>query len=113
MDNVGFVTPYKGFSALRYGGMIAERVLRMGGKLMPTALGDVSLRRPTIDAKSVLMPGLEQARALLLSSHPQFDPYVERWRVEEALRKTLNGDYSEGPALIQLITFRLFLDIFG
>ncbi len=112
MDNVGFVTPYRGFSTLRYGAMAVERLLRTTGKIFPSVFGKMSLRRPTMDMEHLIRPGLKQMREILLSPHSDYDRVVDRNAVQQALTECENGNFRTGAALIQLTTFRLFLDLF-
>jgi hypothetical protein len=112
LDNVGFTAPYRGFSTLRYGPMIVERGLRYVAKIFPKALHGVSLRRPTMDADMILRPGLKELREIVLSSHPQYDRFVNLEKVESAVRE-FEEHGSQASALVQLVSFRLFLDLFA
>ncbi len=77
MDNVGFITPYRGFSTLRYGSMVAEKILRKAGQILPGLLGHATLRKPTMDVPHLLQSGLAQAKEMLLTPHVLFDQFID------------------------------------
>lgn len=112
MDNVGFVTPYRGFSTFRYGAMIAERGLHKAGKIFPGLFGHATLRKPTMDVEHLLRPGLEHAKEILLTPHTHFDRFIDRVPLEKNLRELEAGNFESGTAIVQLLTFRIFLDLF-
>ncbi len=112
MDNVGFPTPYRGFSTLRFGPMVAEKGLRKMGRIFPKPFSTISLRKPTMDLAHLLRPGLRFAKELLLTPHVLFDPLIDRVAIEEQLLQMENDRFDSGDAMVQLLTFRIFLDLF-
>ena len=111
LDYSGYVAPYRGFSTLRLVAPGFDRMLRAASRILP-ALKNTSLRKPPMDARSILEPGLALAKDLLLTPHPSYDPLIDRAAIERTLHLMEAGDYSSASAIIQLLTFRLFLDVF-
>ncbi|MDP4200524.1 MAG: hypothetical protein Q8922_15045 [Bacteroidota bacterium] len=112
VDSSGFVLPYRGFTTLRYAPIISERALQTAARLLPSVFGNLSLRRPTMDTEHMLRPGLSKLRERLLAPHPEYDTYVDRRAVETMIDR-FNVGSDVGSPLVQLLTFRLFLDLFG
>ncbi len=110
LDNVGFSTPYRGFSTLRYAKMVAERILDRVHANFPAFT--IQLRRPTIDLEHLLLPGIKLAEEILLSHHPEFDKLVDRPILEQTITELKRGNMGRGDAIAQLLGFRLFLDLF-
>ena len=111
VDYSGYPAPYRGFSALRLVAPAAERVIGFGDRFIPS-LKRVSLRRPPMDVKNILVPGMSLMKELLLTPHPLYDSLIERGTLERAIKDISGGDFGFAPAILQLLTFRLFLDIF-
>ncbi|HET6400058.1 MAG TPA: hypothetical protein VFH95_01535 [Candidatus Kapabacteria bacterium] len=111
MDNAGFVTPYRGFSELRYAAMAIEHGLKVAGRIVPS-LGRLTLRRPTMDMDHLLRPELARVKEILFAPHPRFDLLADRAAIERALRAFEAGRLEMGTAIAQLLTLRLFLDLF-
>jgi hypothetical protein len=112
MDNVGFVTPYHGFAIFRYGAMAAERGLRKASRVLPGLFGRATLRRPTMDVEHLLHPGLTRAKEMLLAPNALFNQFIDHNLLERHLRQIESGNFESGAAIVQLLTFRIFLDLF-
>lgn len=112
LDYSGYPAPYRGFSQLRFAGPAIDRALRIASRPLPFLRGS-AVRRPAMDTRGVLEPGLKLATDILLTPHPIFDPLVNRPVLERELGAVANGSYDKATAIIQLLTFRLFLDLFA
>jgi hypothetical protein len=111
LDYSGYAAPYRGFSKFRLLGPGTDRLLKYAAKSIPLLRG-VTLRRPPINARSILEPGFPLAKQLLLSPHPDYDPLVDHAVLERTLNEIESGDYRSAQAVIQLLTFRMMLEIF-
>ncbi len=110
LDWSGFPVPYRGFSTFRFAGPAIELLLRKSERVLPF-LRQVSLRRPVLDSNQVLKSGFAVAREVLLAPHPKYNDLIDRLELERVLR-SFEEQNRHGIALLHLLTYRLFLDIF-
>jgi hypothetical protein len=109
LDYSSYPAPYLGFEATRLIPLGIERVIRKIDRWLPM-FRHVSLRRSPISPDQVLRPGLAKARDFLLSSHPLYDSLTDRANVEKTLGEfERSGQHAQ--EIIQLLTFRMFLDL--
>jgi hypothetical protein len=111
MDYSGYPVPYKGFSVFRYLPVGMDRLLKKVSRTVPFLKG-ISLRRPPMDNRSILQPRLAFAKEILLNPHPIYDGIVDLVALEKTISKLESGNFESGTAILQLLTFRLFLDCF-
>jgi asparagine synthetase B (glutamine-hydrolysing) len=109
LDYSGYPAPYVGFSKFRLVAPALEILLRKGERILPT-LQNFTLRRAPITLDQILRPGLAKASEILLSPNPDYDRLVDRAEIEKSLRRFEQSSQDAAP-LIQLLTFRMFLDL--
>ena len=111
MDYSGYFAPYRGFSTLRLVAPGLDKIIQICSRRF-FFQHPASFRRPPFDTQSALLPGIAQAREMLLSPHRQFSPLVDRNGVEQSLKSFEDRPSDSAAALLQLLTFRMFLDIY-
>ncbi|HEY3876801.1 MAG TPA: hypothetical protein VGM92_15125 [Candidatus Kapabacteria bacterium] len=111
LDYSGFQAPYRGFSTLRLVAPGLEKVHKSMTGIIPL-FQHFSFRKPPIDTRSILLPRLANAREILLSRHPFFESLIDRAALERTLNEMTFERFEHGDSLLQLLTFKLYLDIF-
>ncbi|GBD86571.1 asparagine synthetase B [bacterium BMS3Abin03] len=113
LENMGLPAPYFGFTYFRYFPMVYELILqRTIAKKNNSIYKKLSLRKSATDYDLFFRINFKQVEEILLRENDLFFDIIDKNNLEQFLKNAENNYAYKLSALSNLITFKLFLDIF-
>jgi hypothetical protein len=113
LENMGLPAPYFGFTYLRYFPMIYEYFLQKSVlKINHSLYKKISLRKFVTNYDMFFRINEVQVREILLRHNHNFFGMINKSRLESLLKHIFEKTYPDSSQLSNLITLKLFYDIF-
>jgi len=113
LENMGLPAPYFGFNLLRYPPMVYERMLRkMALPFNYSMFQKLSLRRPIVNYETQYTAHFDIIREILLRPNYFFNELFDRTQLEIRLKKQEDNISQILLPFGELLTLKLYLDIF-
>jgi len=113
LENMGMPAPYFGFSYFRYLPMVYELILNKSvGKINDELYKKLSLRRFVTDYDLFFRINFKDIKEILLRDNYAFYDFVDKKALERLVTKAESSETYRLSKLANIITLKLFFDIF-
>jgi len=112
LENMGMPAPYRGFTYLRYGPMIYERLLQKSLAKVSKPLYDMlTLRHFTTDYDLFFRLNFYAVKEILTNPNQNFFVLVDEHKLESLIRRVEHDQTYRLSTLSELITLKLYFDL--